>query len=152
MRIPSAVSNPNFKHGHASAAGSTRTYGIWQAMRNRCRNPNVAGYENYGGRGIVVCDRWRNFKIFLEDMGEAPPGYSLDRIDNDGHYYPANCRWADRRTQRLNSRAARKIVFSGKTQTIDEWSKELGVNYMTLYSRLVTYGWPVERAMNEGIR
>jgi hypothetical protein len=73
---------------------------MWQ----RCTNPNHKGYKNYGGRGITVCERWDSFKNFYADMGEAPEGRSLDRINNDGNYEPSNCRWATRKEQAQNSR------------------------------------------------
>ncbi len=78
----------------------------WTMMKQRCYNKNAAGYENYGGRGIRVCDKWRiSFKGFLEDMGLRPDiGYTLDRIDNDGNYEPTNCRWATRNIQTINQR------------------------------------------------
>jgi hypothetical protein len=82
----------------------TRVWRIWQAMKNRCYNPNVRQYKNYGGRGIKVCDRWRNsFTAFLEDMGPKPSKkHSLDRINNIGDYEPGNCRWATVKQQNNN--------------------------------------------------
>jgi hypothetical protein len=84
----------------------TRAHRIWVAMRQRCNNPNTARYKDYGGRGIVVCERWQNsFEAFLSDMGEPPSeDHSIDRIDNDLGYEPTNCRWATMVEQRNNQR------------------------------------------------
>ena len=84
---------------------NTKEYRAWSSMKSRCSNPNVASYPNYGGRGITVCDRWLNsFENFFEDMGEAPEGFELDRIDVNGNYTPDNCRWVDESTQAKNRR------------------------------------------------
>ncbi len=83
---------------------ATKTYAAWQAMRDRCNNPNIKCWKNYGGRGIKVCPEWDDFTVFLRDMGEASPGLSLDRIDNDLGYFAENCRWTDRKTQNMNRR------------------------------------------------
>ena len=73
-------------------------------MRTRCFNPNFRYYSYYGGRGITVCDRWNDFWLFAEDMGERPNGHTLDRINNEGNYEPSNCRWASKELQKLNKR------------------------------------------------
>lgn len=81
----------------------SRLYRCWRHLRSRCENKNVSEYKNYGGRGITVCERWQSYDNFKADMGEHPgPGYSIDRIDNDGNYEPSNCRWATRSQQSSN--------------------------------------------------
>jgi hypothetical protein len=100
----------NVYHGH-SKKGQDNTYKIWTAMKQRCFNPNNTRYSSYGGRGIYVCDRWKNsFLNFLEDMGPRPgPEYSIDRIDVNGNYEPSNCRWATPEIQQANKRPTKGI-------------------------------------------
>lgn len=95
------------KHGHAVGGKESRTYSSWRSMLKRCYDPRSNGYERWGGRGIAVCDSWReSFANFLADMGERPEGMTLDRIDNDRNYEPDNCRWATWSEQRRNQRRA----------------------------------------------
>ena len=128
----------NRTHGRSKS----RTYGLWRAMRNRCNRLN----QDYSARGITYDQRWDTFENFLADMGEAPDGMSLDRIDVNGNYEKSNCRWATKEQQANNTRANVFIEWQGKRQTRAQWEKELGMRPTTLRSRFRA-GWPLERAM-----
>jgi len=121
----------------------------WRAMTGRYCNPNRLGYENYGGRGIKVCERWRDsFVAFYEDVGKKPsPKHTLDRIDNDGDYEPGNCRWATRKEQGRNRRTCVSLEYNGRKLTIAEWAEETGLTYNTLQSRLGRLKWPICKAL-----
>lgn len=120
----------------------SRTYSLWQAMRNRCNRLN----QDYSARGITYDKRWDVFENFLADMGEAPDGMSLDRVNVNGNYEKANCRWATKEQQANNTRANVYIEWGGKRQTRAQWERELGMRPTTLRSRLRA-GWPMEKAM-----
>lgn len=122
-------------------------YAVWQAMLQRCENPNAQSYENYGARGISVCEKWHKFEGFFADMGNRPSGYSLDRIDNDGDYCKENCRWAVTKQQANNQRRNRCIDFNGERLTLSEWADRTGLGWSTIRNRLDQYGWSVEKAL-----
>jgi hypothetical protein len=91
-------------HGHTIGRLRSKTYRCWHNMLSRCHNPRVPAFKNYGGRGITVCERWHKFENFLADMGDPPPGLTLERVNNDSGYELANCRWATRIEQAANKR------------------------------------------------
>lgn len=124
----------------------------WQSIKQRCRNPNDPYFALYGGRGIEMCDRWfHSFELFLEDMGPRPSDCTIDRIDNDGNYEPANCRWATRKEQGNNRRTNRFIEFNGEVKTVSQWAEQLGVKPGCLRARLGELNWSVEKALTTPI-
>lgn len=146
--------------GYASAALKRTTHGLsrsaiyrrFQAMHNRVYNPNHNYFHVYGGRGIRVCQRWHDFENFVADMANSfSPELQLERIDNDGHYEPSNCRWATPREQSNNTRSNRLISWNDETHTLTEWSRILGINPHTINARL-RYGWSIERTFTEPVR
>lgn len=126
----------------------TRTYRTWIAMRNRCQSETSKAYANYGRRGISFCKRWQKFENFLEDMGEAPEGLSIDRINNNGNYEPGNCRWSTRKEQCRNKRNNVRLTMGGETLTLAEWTERYGIRSTTMTKR-IERGWSVERAITE---
>lgn len=115
-------------------------------MKQRCLQPGHKYYENYGGRGIRICERWMTYANFLEDMGERPSGCSLDRKFNDKDYSLNNCRWATRTEQNRNNSQNRNITFNGQTKCLAEWCELLKLNYARVYARLFKLNWKVEDA------
>lgn len=112
-------------------------------MKKRCLNPKHNRFHRYGGRGIKVCERWMSFSNFLADMGRAPRGCSIDRINNDGDYEPGNCRWATNTEQVMNrSHGSFGVVtINGVSKLISVWLKETGVSYNAYWIRKTRRGW-----------
>lgn len=133
-------------HGQFVGKKMTPAYCSWSCMIQRATNPNLKGFKNYAGRGITVCARWLKFENFFADMGKRPTGTMLDRIDTNGNYEPGNCRWATRIESANNTRTNRWITFNGKTQTLAQWSREVGLKRLTLFTRL-KLGWTVEKTL-----
>jgi hypothetical protein len=143
--------SPNSKkHGHSYIRNGkpSRAYHTWASMIKRCTNSKNKDFRWYGGRGITVCDKWRqSFATFLADMGEPPTGTSIDRFpDKNGNYEPGNCRWATKIEQANNTRTNRVIIFAGKKQSMAQWARELGISYGALSYRL--NHWSTSRAMS----
>lgn len=128
------------KHGRANSRISgyaDRTYGIWQAMRARCYNKNSSSYMAYGGRGITVCDEWNSsFGKFVEDMGNAPEGKSIDRIDVDKGYDKHNCVWSTSEEQGLSTQRSVVYEIDGIRKTVNGWAKAWGVWWTPANKRL----------------
>ncbi len=135
-------------HGHKRGGKISKTYNAWAAMRDRCTNPRNSRWADYGGRGITVCSEWLTFDNFLRDMGEAPAGTSLDRIDNERGYEPGNCRWATPDRQARNRRDTTFIEFRGEKLSISDWSERTGIDTHTIRAR-IKRGWSVDRALSE---
>lgn len=150
----------NLRTGHSSSCGcygknvNTRhklskhpIYLVWRNMRARCNNPKNKRFDRYGGRGVRVCERWEVFDNFLVDVGMPPPGCTLERNDNNGHYEPSNCRWASRLEQSRNREANNYYEFNGERLCESEWALRLGISANALRERLER--WPLERALTE---
>lgn len=118
--------------------GMSRTpiYRCWAKMKERCSNPRSPQAKDYGGRGITVCERWQVFESFYEDMGDPPPGLSLDRINNELGYFKENCRWATDKQQVDNRRCTRNVTINGETMCMKDWCRKLGVSYSTARARV----------------
>lgn len=162
------TSTKGLRGGHTKSCGclrgvkggnplhQTRAYTIWQGMRRRCYEKTNNHYPRYGARGVGVCDRWRySFENFLADMGQPPSDlHSIDRIAGGlSSYTPENCRWADWETQNNNRGDYNtRLTYQGVTQTVAEWSREIGIAQTTLCMRMYKYGWSVEKTLSTPVR
>lgn len=132
----------NLRHGRSH----TTEHDIWMKMWGRCTVQSTTGFKNYGGRGIRVCDRWRDFKFFLSDMGPRSGRLSIDRKNVNGNYEPDNCRWATQREQCRNKRNNHRLTILGETLCIVEWSERSGLKGPTIRYRL-RLGWEAQAAV-----
>ena len=129
-------------------------YAVWVSMKQRCYNENEIGFKNYGGRGITMCDEWRNDFQKFYDWAIAngyEKGLSIDRIDNNRNYSPENCRWATRTEQNRNQRTNKQIEFNGEVKNLSEWCEHFSLNYQTVHARITDYGWTVQKALKTPI-
>lgn len=147
------VKTENIKHGAARGHGHTLEYASWSAMLTRCYNETCSVYGLYGGRGIKACKRWRySFENFLSDMGPRTSSkYTLERLDTNGNYTPANCIWATRLQQSRNRRNNHYLTLNGTTQCISAWAEQLGMSKIVISGRLQR-GWSAERALTEPVK
>ena len=135
------------KHG----GRNERLYRIWRSMKERCFCETSKDYNNWGGRGIVVCDEWKDDYAEFRNWALAN-GYeddlTIDRIDVDGNYCPQNCRWVDWRTQSSNRQTTMRFAVNGEIKTLPELADEYGIKYTTLYQRVCKYHWSIEKALS----
>lgn len=124
-------------------------YAVWKNIKERCYLQTNKSYPRYGGRGITMCEEWRdNFEAFLQDVGPRPSSaHSIDRRDNDKDYEPGNCRWATKEEQANNRESNLIYELHGETRTLAEWCKHLGINYYRTHCRLYQLGWAFEEAI-----
>jgi hypothetical protein len=139
-------------HRRTHGQSKTREYKIWNGIKKRCFNPNCAAYKNYGGRGIVMSDKWRSsFQSFLDDVGLSPTDmHELDRTNNNGNYEPGNVRWVLPRENALNTRRNRLIEYRGERLPMSELARRNGKSSGVLEHRL-SRGWSVEDAVNRPV-
>jgi hypothetical protein len=150
MRYHVGKSNPNYKHGLTK----THLFQTWSNAKSRCSDPNSLPFKDYGGRGITVCEEWKNdFKAFYDwAMANGyKEGLTLDRIDNNQGYSPDNCRWATVKEQSNNRRSNTFLVFCGERKTISQWADDTGISRETLYKRLAN-GWDIEETLTTPTR
>ena len=149
----------NAKTAHKTHGGTyERLYGVWCGMKSRCYCQTNNRYENYGGRGITMCDEWKEsyeaFRNWALENGyhpDAPRGQcTIERIDVNGDYCPQNCTWKTIQEQENNRTDNHTVEYNGEIHTISEWADMIGIAYNTLLNR-INHGWSVERALTEPI-
>jgi hypothetical protein len=148
LRIEAALratrDHHSMKHGMAKRGRQSSEYYSYLHAKARCENSNNANFADYGGRGIKFL--YTSFEQFFADLGPKPPGLTVERINNNGHYQPGNCRWATRLEQGSNKRNNRLLVAFGRIQILSQWAREYGIAVPTLHDRLSS-GIPLEHAL-----
>lgn len=142
------VSTINTIHGHKKNGEVTQIYTAWCHIKQRCTNLKDKDYQDYGGRGIVICSRWKNsFENFLEDMQKGwKPKLTIERIEKNGDYYPGNCKWATRKEQARNTRHNHLISHLGQIQCISVWSEKTGISERVIWWR-INHDWSTEETL-----
>ena len=149
LRTEKLVSSAT-KHGKAKDP----LYPVWQAMRSRCFNINYKCYHNYGGRGITVCDEWKNSFMAFYNWAEIAgyrKGLTLDRIDNNGNYCPENCRWVTQKENNRNTRSNHILTYKGESKLLTVWAEQLNIHPRTLSGR-IERNWSTEKALTTPVR
>jgi hypothetical protein len=129
FRVGNTISR---RHG----LSKTRAWKSWAAMNDRCLDPTNRMYRRYGGRGILICGRWRSFEAFLEDMGPCPHGKTLERLEVNGNYEASNCVWADWKQQANNRSTSRRLTIDGVTMTMTQWAEKYNLSPDCVQQRL----------------
>lgn len=135
-----------YKHGYTHHP----LYACYYRMRHRCENPADSSYKRYGGRGIKVCQEWKDDIVSFIEWGISngyKDGLSIDRIDNNGDYSPENCRWANPTQQSNNRRSNKFVEYNGERHTYAEWSRIVGIKQLTIRHRIENLKWSVEDAL-----
>lgn len=138
---------PSLTHG----GSGTRLYSIWKGVRNRCFYLNSKNYERYGGRGITVCEEWKDNFVNFRDWSLSngyKEGLTIDRIDNNGNYEPSNCKWSTNKEQQNNKENNVLITYQNETKTLSQWAEEKGINNSALWGRYYK-GWKDEKLFSE---
>lgn len=136
-------------HGGSSRKGKHPLYRMWYGMIERCRYKKHVGFKYYGGRGITVCERWKSFGKFKDDMeGTWSPGLTIERININGNYEPNNCVWIPMSEQAKNTRSNRHITYRGKTLILSDWARKFGIHPHTISCR-IKRGWSIKRSLTE---
>ena len=141
---------PTLRHNMSN----TRLYKIWASMKNRCYTPSHHSYKNYGGRGIGLCDDWKDAPDAFFDWAKSS-GYTdemtIERIDVNGNYCPENCTWIPANEQQRNRRSCQFFTHNGVTKNLMDWCHDLGLDYKNVHNRIHKLGWSFERAISEPV-